>query len=325
MSIRDRLLNVTATVDENTAERLQTSPPDQHSVAVHPPANERLDATVDRFVTALLEYQTTWFGLKNTSPITAFEIRRAPTDTLTLQFTVPSNRLERKLRSQLPEAVPGVGFDDGNDGFPLTPGDTIGGGILTPSRPDFFPLATDFSTPPTNNLVGALHPHAMQNTRIVIQILFQPVAGQPLRRKLWHHRAAKSRTYLRTDKHKLTHTRAATPRERQKADAIEEKASTSRFHTAIRIVVIGAREYTPGRVTELAGPFNVYANPDTGQRLTAKPVRSLTENQILRFADLVADRRFGRGYSSFQTTVPELAGLVAIPDRPQRNIQTAPP
>ncbi|MCU4753442.1 hypothetical protein OB919_15870 [Halobacteria archaeon AArc-curdl1] len=165
----------------------------------------------------------------------------------------------------------------------------------------------------------------MQDTKIVVQVLFQPSVGRPLRSWWWTRRAYKRIGYLRKEKEKLWGSRSPTPREKRQANAIEAKAGNNRFHTVIRFVVIGAGEYTRSRVKELSGAFNVYENPETGQYFDTVTVQSLWEGRIVDFCRSVADREFDSWALKFQTGVPELAALVSIPNRQQENISYAQP
>jgi hypothetical protein len=150
------------------------------------------------------------------------------------------------------------------------------------------------------------------------------VAGRPLRSWYRNRRTYQRIGYLRKEKEKLWNNRPPTPREKQQADAIERKAGTTRFHVSIRLLCINSAEYTPSRVKELAGGFNIYENPDTGQYLNAVTVQTL-ESRILDFAETVKQRRFGNWHRRFHASSEELAGLVSIPDRTQKNIQNAKP
>lgn len=325
MNPLENLFHYTTTPSEEEAEQLQYCSTPNHVVEVRPPKREKIPAVPEEFIKGITELQSKWFGLKNTSPITAFEIRRTTPDKIRFQFSTSTKRLERKLRTHLSNQISGVQFEDGVNGVPVTTEDTVGGGLLTTGRKDWYPLQTEFDEPATNAIASALHRHAMRDTKFLIQILFQPVIGKPLRRWYWRRRGYQRIGYLRKEKEKLWGSRSATPREKRQADAIEDKAGTNRFHTSIRFLVIGAGDYTQSRVKEVSGGFNIYENPDTGQYLNTKTVKSLRESQILDFANSVADRRF-RGWSrSFQTSVPELAALVSLPNTQQENIQTSEP
>lgn len=59
-----------------------------------------------------------------------------------LQFCVPNTRLERRLRAQLSNEIPGIGFADGTTKLLVAPGNSIGGGLLTTGREDRYPLET---------------------------------------------------------------------------------------------------------------------------------------------------------------------------------------
>lgn len=200
IDIRNRLLHDHATIEEAEADQLQHGLSDQYTVEVQPPRHGEMPATLKQFARGITEYQTKWFGLSNASPIAAYEIRRSKLGDLTYQFTVPSKRLERKLRTNLIEAVPDLGFDTGVDGLPISPGDTVGGGLLTVGRADYYPLRTEFDTPAINALTAALHRHAMQDTRVIVQVLFQPEIGKPIRSRWWIRRAYKRLGYLRKEK-----------------------------------------------------------------------------------------------------------------------------
>jgi len=323
MKLKDRLLPSHTKINETQAEKLQYSANPGYTVEIRPP-RDHSESTLPRFIRAIQELQTRWLGLKNSSPITSYEIRRT-SQSLKLQFTVPTKRLERKIRSQLTNALPDIRFDTGTSGLPVTEDSTIGGGLLTTGQLDHYPLQTDFDQPPTNSITKALHRHSMQGTQVVIQILFQPAVGKPLRNKYWTRRAYQRIGFLRKEKEKLWGSRPPTPREKRQADAIEDKAGNNRFHTSIRFAVIEAGEHTKSRVKELSGAFNVYENPDTGQYFNTTTVQPLRENRIVDFANSIADRQFDGWTSSFQTTVKELAALTAVPSTTQENIQYASP
>ena len=76
---------------------------------------------------------------------------------------------------------------------------------------------------------------------------------------------------------------------------------------------------------ELSGAFNVYENPETGQYFDTTTVQPLRKNRILDFANSIADRQFDSWNLPFQTTVEELAALIAVPSTAQENIQYAQP
>ena len=98
-----------------------------------------------------------------------------------------------------------------------------------------------------------------------------------------------------------------------------------RLWVTIRFAVIGAKEYTPSRVKEIAGAFNKLENKVSGQYFDMDTIRGLRQKWFLEFFQAIRDREFG-GYSlRFQATVDELAALISIPDRTQDNIRTAQP
>lgn len=321
--IRDRL-HTTARLDEEQAQRLRSNTGTGYTVQVLP-STDSLPATLDTFVANIKEIQTKWMKLRNTSPIAAYEIRRHTPDTVTFQYAVPTRRLERKVRSHLATEVPNVRFDDGVSGLPVTENDDVGGGILSMGRPDCYPLRTEFDNPPVNSLAAALHRHAMQDTRFVIQILFQPNAGRPLRRWWWRRRGYQRRNHLKKEKEKLWGSVNPTHRERNQARAIDDKVGNARFHTSIRYAIIGAEDHTPSRVKEIAGAFNVFESPVTGQFLNANTVRSIRQERILGFATSIANREFGSWSRRFYTSEAELAGLVSLPDTDQKNIRRVKP
>jgi len=324
-SLRNRLFNVSTELTEDAAEQLRRPPVNTYDIQVQPSAGTSHPATLDNVIKGIFEIQTTRLKTRNVSPVAALEIRRDTTGALSLQVSVPTKRLERKVRSNLDGALPSVQFDRGVSGLPVAGGDTLGGGILTTGLPDWYPLRTEFDEPPLNAVIGTLHKHAMQDSNIVVQILFQPVAGQPLRRWWWRRRAYKRINYLRKEKSDLWRSRSATPREKHQADAIERKAGTSRFWVTIRFVVVGADEYVPSRVKELAGAFNRFESEETGQYLDMNTVRSVFPDRVRQFGMEVARRDFGRWTLRFQVSGEELAALLAIPDRSQDNITTGGP
>lgn len=325
MTLRDRLYHTHFEPDGEQVVRLRNPISTDYTVEVRPPRNQSLPASLEGFVRGIQELQTRWFGLKNASPVITLEIRRTTSDSLRFQFSVPTKRLERKLRAQLPNEIPDVDFDDGVTGLPVTEEDSIGGGLLTVGRRDWYPLQTEFQSPPINSLTGALHRHAMQRTTIIVQILFQPVIGQPLRSWWRTRRTYQHIGFLRKEKEKLWGSRSPTPREKKQADAIEAKAGTTRWKTSIRFLIIGAEEYTASRVKELAGAFNVYENPATGQYLNAVTVRSIRTAPIYRFCRAAANREFAGWSRAFHASTPELAALVSLPDRAQDNLNNSHP
>jgi len=322
MGLFDRFGNSYVTLDNNTARKLSHSPNEFRTVEVQPPEHEKLPATLNRFVKAITEYQTRLFSIRNTSPVVAYEIHRFTPEKLRLQFAVPTARLERKLRIHLDEEAPGFEFETGTNQLPLKQDDTVGVGALKLWRKDVYPLETEFESSPINSVVASLHRHAMRDSRIAIQVLFKPRAGQPLGRRLWHREARRESRNLRTEKVGVLPwtDRDATPREKQQARQINEKAGNPRFSVSIRILVIGAGEYTASRIKEVSGGFNVFANPDTGQGFQTSTVRSIRDKTIINSVKQFRDRRLNH---SFQISTKELAALVSIPDREQENLESA--
>lgn len=325
MSLKDRLLQQHITLDETEAEQLRHGTPGKYTVEVKPPAREDIPATLDRFIKGITEYQTAWFGLTNRSPVTVYEIRRSIPGRLRFQFTVPSKRMERKVRTQMAESIPGIGVGEGEDGLPVEDGDTIGGGFLTTGKKDWYPLETDFDTPPINSVASSLHRHAVP-AKIIIQILFQPRSKTSINDRRWKRKAQKEAQYLRNESPKTpVRDQQATSRERRQARKIESKAGSSRFKTGIRILVIGAGEATLSRVKEGTAGFNNLEDPTVGQYLKTRYLRTYRDSRIKGFAQAVRNREFKGWTIPFQTSAEELAALVSIPDRDQENIQTAPP
>jgi len=325
MSWKDRFLSSYTVVSEEQAARLQTPDRTCYTVGVRPPPSSDGPGTLDDFVQSILEIQTRWFGLRNTSPIIAFEVVRPVSESLRFQFVVPTKRLERKVRTQLSDEIPDVGFDSGLGGLPISEGDSIGGGLLTAGEEDWYPFRTDFSSPPTNALAALLHRHAIRDTNVVAQVLFQPLSSRSLRNRLWRRRAVKQRDYLRREKEKIWGSRSPTRREKRQADAVDTKIGTSRFWVCIRFLVVGAGEFTLSRVKELAGGFNRFENPETGQYFNMVVLRRLRRPLFVDFGRAVVDRRFGGWSRRFRCSAAELAGMISVPDRSQRNIQTGKP
>jgi len=325
MSSWNPFTSIYTTLSEEQAEHLQHPTKPWYCTEIKPPTREEPPANLSEFVRSIQEIQSGLFKIRNQSPVSAFEIRRDNPDRLKFVFATPTQRLDRKLRTQLTNHVPKTKFEAGTHGLPVQSEDSVGGALLTPGRRDWYPLQTEFDNPPVNSLTAALHRHAMQDTKFVIQILFQPVAGNPVKRWWWRRRAYQRLGYLRKEKEKLWHSRPATNREKQQANAIERKAGTTRFYTSIRILVIGASEYTKSRVKELAGGFNVFENPDTGQYLNTVTITSVRSNRITRFCRAIADRDFQAWSRRFQLSAEELGGLITLPSRRQENIIEAEP
>lgn len=323
MSLKDRLLPSHTELSENQAEQLQNCGTPGYIVEIKPPKKHGED-TLPEFIRSIQELQTQWLGLKNASPTTCFEIRRTGQG-LTIQFTASTKRLERKIRTQLTNHLPEIRFNNGSSGLPVTPEATIGGGHLTTGQRDHYPLKTEFDQPPANALAAALHRHSMKGTKIVIQILFRPAIGRPVRNRWWTRRAYQRIGFLRKEKEKLWGSRPPTPREKKQADAIENKAGNNRFHTAIRFAVINAGDHTKSRVKELSGAFNIYENPETGQYFNTTTVQPLKENRIFDFANSISNRELDSWTTTFQASVDELAALLSIPNHQQENIQYASP
>lgn len=313
------------TVDGEQAETLTKPKTNYIPVEVRPPFDEDNPAALYNFIRGITELQTRLLGLTNTSPTVAYEVRRTSPENLVFQFTVPSTRLERKLRTNLQADIPNIGFVKGVNGLPLNAEDSIGGGILTPRFSDYQPFRTAFDSPPINALTGALHHHAMRDTRFVVQILFQPIVGEPINQWWWRRRARKHSTYLRKDKETLQNSRRPSPRERKQAQLIDNKVGNRRFWTSIRFLVIGAEEYTVSRLKELAGAFNLYENAANGQYFDLYKLRSFRQKPFLDFTHAVCNRQFA-GYSlRFQSSIDELAAFTTVPDRRQQNISYAQP
>lgn len=324
MGLKDRVLHTYTELTEQQAEKLRSYDPG-YTVEVKPPRNSRIPATLDSFIHNTLEYQTKWFGLRNASPTISFEIRRSKPERLRFQFTVPTKRLERKVRTQLSNQIPGIKLGSGQSGIPVTEGDTVGGGILSTGRQDAYPLKTEYDEPPANSITSELHRHAMQDTKVIIQILFQPNIGKPLRQLYWRKRSHQRSRYLRKEKEKIWGYRQPTPREKKQAKQIERKVGTPRFTVTIRILTINAGKHTPSRIKELSGPFNIYESLESGQYLNTTTITPLRETRILNFAKAIATRKQKSWTQSFQASAEELAALVTIPDIEQKNLNYAQP
>lgn len=290
---------------------------------IHPPQFESVPATLTQVIREIREIQSGLLQFGNYSPVCAFEIMRTSPDTLHLQLAVPTKRLERKVRAHLHEAVPAVHFSSGTTGVPVADEGTIGGGILTAGRQDWFPFEINHSTPPVNHVIAALHPHAMSGSRFVIQNLFQPVAGISMRRWYNTRRAYQQIGHLRKHKEKLWGSRPPTPREQRQADAIEAKVSQPQFWCAIRILVIDAGEHTRSRLKEVSGAFNIYENPATNQYFQLETMRPFRRKNVYRFASAVAARTYGPWSLRFRVTEEELGSFVTLPDLQQSNLHYA--
>jgi len=323
--VPQRFQNITAELSEEQAEQLRHPIEPGYTVEVRPPKDKDIPATLPRFIRGITEIQTKWLKTRNVSPITAFEIRRSTPSQIRFQYTLPTKRLERKLRTHLTTEIPGVKFDTGSKGLPVTTGDTVGGGYLSAGRMDCYPFRTKFDDPPMNSVATSLHRHAMQDTKVVIQVLFQPVAGKPLRRWYWRRRAYQRRNYLKKEKQKLWGSRSPTKREKTQAQQVEAKAGSKRFHTSIRFAVINADEYTPSRIKELAGGFNIYENRSSGQYLDITTLSPILENRLIQFCQAITNRRFQGWSRSFHTSTKELSALVSLPNQTQQNIQHSQP
>lgn len=322
MSLLDRWLSFTGVVDEEQADRLRNGG-NMTAVEIRPPRDGDVPATLERFVREIMEKRTRW-RLWNDSPVAAFEIRRGASGKLRLQIAIPTERLERKVRNHLAEEVPGIGFASGVSGIPVTGGERVGGCALTVKRPDIFPLKTAFDRPPTNNIVAALHHHSMGDLRVVVQLLFQPVAGQPVTNWRWRRRAYRRIAHLRKEKYGVDPRmdRQATPAEQQQAKKVEEKARAPQCHVGIRVLLISVNEETVrSRVNEIGGAFNVFESPVANQGLLARIIKALSEDRVVPFAASVAHRRFDGWLVPFRASLEELAGLVAVPSIRQSNIQ----
>lgn len=315
--------HITPTEDE--AEYLQKPVSKRYTVEIRPPQHGDLPSSLTGFIQGILELQSAWLGLRNTSPVTAFEIRRINPGKIRFQFATPLKRLERKIRTQLSNEIPDIRFETGINGVPANSEVSLGGGLLTTGRRDWFPLQTDHDSPPTNSVVAALHRHAMQDTRFIIQILFQPVNGNPVRNWWWRKQAYHHRNYLTKEKERFWGSITPTRREKQQAHSIDQKTANSRYHVTIRFLLIGAQEYTPSRIKELAGSFNQFENPGTGQYLDAITITPFRRKPLLSYASAIAERQFQQWTRKFRATPQELAALVSIPDRLQNNIQYADP
>jgi len=322
----DRFKTTTTSLSEERAEWLSSAGGGYRVVEVVPPRDDAdIPATLPRFVQEIMEIQSRW-NLWNTSPVTCFEIRRPTPDTVRLQFAAPTKRLERKIRLHLNTAIPGIAFRPGTSGLPVTADSAVGGGLLTLGRPDMFPLETGFDHPPTDNIVASLHRDAFPQENVVIQILFQPVAGRPVREWLWRRKAFKRVGWLKKEKHAVVpwHQRPATKAERQQADAVEQKARNPQFHVSIRFLFVGTpEELVRSRVKEVGGAFNVFESQTTNQYLDTYTMTTFSPDNIAQFAAAVATRRFDTYTVPFRAGIPELAGLVAVPARSQSNLTHA--
>lgn len=324
MTLLDRFRNLSIELTEEEAERLLNPRYSGYTVRAFTPSEADLPATLNGFIKAVNEPQTKWVGLKNTSPTIAFEIRRHQPNELLFQYAVPTKRLDRKIRTHLPNCLGDITLREGVTGLPVYEHASVGGGLLTTGRRDWFPIQTEFKDPPTNSIAASLHRHVLPQSRFVIQILFKPVAGQPIRRWYRNKRTYQEIGYLRKQKEQLWNSRPPTPREKNQANQIEDKAGTFQFKACIRFIFTDAGDYTRSTAKELAGAFNTFEDSSTGQYLDAVTVEPFRRSTYFDFLKAVADRRFAGWSRSFQLSIPELAGLVSLPDRQQKNIANTP-
>jgi len=325
MRWRQKILKSHISVTEAEANRHSQRLENAYAIAVRPPMSGDLPATLYNVVQGILEIQNKWLGFKNTSPTIAFEIHRPQCDKLRLQYVVPTKRLERKVRTQLSDQIEGIGFDTGTTQLPIELHDSIGGGILHCGIEDWYPFESEFSSPPSNALTALLHRDAMKDTKIVVQVLFKPIAARSPKNSWWRRKAVSQRDRLRGNGDVGPSGRTPSSRERKRAKAIDTKIGTARFWTAVRFAAIGAGEQTPSRVKELSGGFNRFENPDTDQYFNAEIIYRLRRSSFLDFYQAIHNREFAGWSRRFRTTPQELAALLAVPDRTQRNIQTAKP
>lgn len=316
-----RLTSATTTIDDPAAYQ----PEDQWQVVAVQPPRGSVPATITPILQTLHTKRSGWFGVRNQSPTVVFELYRTSPEQVTVQFAVPTTRLERTLRTQLARHIDGISFTDGVSGLPVSEGITVGGALGTLRRQDWYPLQTRFDQSPMDTVVTALHRHAMRDTRMVLQVLAQPVAGHPVREWWWNRRAGKERTYLRKEKEHLWGNRRATTRERDKAKQLDAKRSGTHWRCSIRLLAIGAGEHTTSRVGEVGSTFAVYENAETSQALHAVPVRALREKRLRGFVRAVGQRRFGQWSRRFRATHGELGGLMAVPSSDHEHITTASP
>ncbi|MFC4359279.1 hypothetical protein ACFO0N_15135 [Halobium salinum] len=313
------------TASEEQAQQLQHSNKGWYSIQVRPP-RETPPARLDSVIRGATEASTKWFGLRNASPVIAYEIRRHRPGQLQFQFSTPSVRLDRKLRNHLTDAASTTEIQESStNGLPVFEDETIGVGQAELLRRDWNPLETDFDSPPVNKLVGSLHQNAMQDTKFVVQLLFQPVAGHPVRRR-WSRREAFNRgRKLRNKKQLLVGERTATPLEKKRAKLLEEKAAGPLYNVRLRVVAIGAGEYTGSRIRELAGCFNQYNHSESRQKLGVKRFKSVRSVSIFRLLKAVRDRQLSDLDAGFRASVEEVGALASLPDRSQSNIVEARP
>lgn len=295
-----------------------------YPVKVALPYDREAPATLSGVVQAVTEVQTGLGGVHNQSHTFAFEIRRPTPEELRVQFVFPRARLGRKARLALKTHVPTASVSDGTSGLPIHADDSLGGGFLRPRRPDWVPVKTSFTSPPTNHLIAALHPDAMPDTRFVVQVLVQPVAGRSLRQWRWQCQARQRARFLRQRRNENKTSSARSQVARETAHAIDEKRTSRRFWTAIRIVIIGANKATRARLTELKGAFNHYETPTPRQYFEAIPLRSLQTKRFLRFGRAVAHLSFAESLR-FQATTEEVGAFIAIPTNDQRNLEVGKP
>jgi hypothetical protein len=131
--------------------------------------------------------------------------------------------------------------------------------------------------------------------------------------------------YLRKEKESLWGSHGPTSKERARADAIENKMGETQFRAAIRVLIVGAGERTPARMKEIAGAFNAFEHPETGQGFTFSIAKSLREHRIQAFVEAMHRRDLAAYTLPFRLSTPEIAGVAALPDREQQNLVRATP
>ncbi|MEV0406627.1 TraM recognition domain-containing protein [Actinoallomurus sp. NPDC050550] len=228
---------------------------------------------------------------------------------------IPPGLVERAIEGAWPGAATCTVRVAKRPAMPL--GHAAAGGRLRLSRPDHFPLRSDFDTDPVRGLLAAAG-GLTDAESVVVQILARPVTGRRLRRAGRYATALRSPGLATNVKASLfdllpvgAHTQhrstgAPLPAETlAEVRAIVAKASQPRLETVIRYATAtddagpSGREWLRGRAHAIASAYAAY----TG-------MNHLRRQRLRRCEKAIRSRRMCRGDL---LSVPELAAVCHLP------------
>lgn len=234
-----------------------------------------------------------------------FEIA-SDSGTISFYFWLPNFTLERRARSQISAFYPKCNITKPREyfGIDIKNGDFAAGAYLKLKRHCLFPVRMDFEVDALNAITAPLT-SLRDGERAVLQFCMQPARiGLEYKAK----KMAKQFRFEINSQGKKTLSRSL--RDTTAADLIEKKIGEKKYSAAIRILGFGKDKSISNIVHEVAGAFNIFTSPVTGNGFK---VRQVPGRRMPKFVATMLTREATQFHCNGKLSASELAPMVHLP------------